>query len=289
MSRMIKAVELFASGVWNGRPFTTTDIDGIVNSFIALSLEGKVPLKLSHDGPDPREEPESRLALGWVRKVWRDGDRLLGDLDVPDKVATAIEEGYLKFVSVELLKNVRADTRVLPWVLDAVALLGADQPAVGVLKDLRASLFAAAATRLTYEARQIFHRSTGDSRNVSKESIKAVFNMAVKAGTCLPREQVMFEKRYGDTATVEDAVSWIESAQKPSRQNFGRPNSAAPNPDTQRMTSGDPGEDLVLAAREVMEEREVQGRPIDFDGAVRIAMQRNPMVAQSYKMRILGE
>jgi hypothetical protein len=130
-------VEIFAAGTWNGLPFTESDIDGMVSSFDALNLAGRVPLKLGHDGPDVRDDPTTQFAMGWVQKVWREGSKLMATLDVPDKVRELFKQGYLRFVSVELLKDVRASTRNIPWVLDAVALLGADQPAVGILKDLK--------------------------------------------------------------------------------------------------------------------------------------------------------
>jgi hypothetical protein len=77
--------------------------------------------------------------LGWVSRVYREGSKLLADfIDMPKVVYDAIKKGLYKFVSVELLRNVQVDTRVVPLILDAVALLGADPPAVGILKDLQA-------------------------------------------------------------------------------------------------------------------------------------------------------
>lgn len=143
-SRMTKAefaringAEIFAEGSWNGLNFSERDLDGIVDSFNALGLAGRVPLKLGHSGPDARDNPESQYAMGWVQKVYRKGKTLFADLEVPDRVNSLIKEGMLKFVSVELLQDVKASTRKIPWVLDAVALLGSDQPAVGTLKDLQ--------------------------------------------------------------------------------------------------------------------------------------------------------
>lgn len=131
-------VEIFAAGTWNAKTFTETDLDGIVHSFHALGLSGRIPLKLGHKGPDARDDPESQYALGWVMGVRREDARILADLEVPADVYQRVKEGRLKFVSVELLRDVKASTRVVPWVLDAVALLGTDQPAVGTLKDLQA-------------------------------------------------------------------------------------------------------------------------------------------------------
>lgn len=143
--------EIFAAGEWNGIAFSEADLDAMVTSFEALGLAGRVPLKFGHDSPKPDGQP----ALGWVSRVWREGSKLLADFSsVPDRVLGLIRDKAYKFVSVELLKNVRAGTRNIPWVLDAVALLGADQPAVGILKELTMS----ARAGLRFDARVAFTR-----------------------------------------------------------------------------------------------------------------------------------
>ncbi|CAB4170094.1 hypothetical protein UFOVP1082_59 [uncultured Caudovirales phage] len=134
--KKISGAEIFAAGDWNGLSFSTKDIDGIISSFNAMGLSGRIPLKFGHDGADARD---GAPALGWVDKLYREGNKLMADISsLPDTVYEAIKQGMYKFVSVELLKDVPANTRNIPWVLDAVALLGADQPAVGILKDLQA-------------------------------------------------------------------------------------------------------------------------------------------------------
>jgi hypothetical protein len=155
----IDSAEIFAEGTWNGLKFSQDDLDSIVKAFDVLSLAGRVPLKLGHTGPDTRDDPTSQLAMGWVDRIWRDGKKLMATLDVPEKVHSLIQQGFLKFVSVELLRDVKASTRVIPWVLDAVALLGSDQPAVGVLKDLQALTMARTAPSLEYGGRATFARA----------------------------------------------------------------------------------------------------------------------------------
>jgi len=152
----LKGQEIFAIGEWNSIEFSEADVDSIIKSFDLLELAGHIPLKLGHEGPDARDDPETQFALGWVTKLYREGKKLLADFTVPEKVAAWIRDGMLRFVSVELLKDVKADTREIPWVLDAVALLGADQPAVGILKSL--SLTMARSTALQCRERVAFSR-----------------------------------------------------------------------------------------------------------------------------------
>lgn len=132
----ITGAEIFDVGSWNGYRFSDDDLDEIVSSFDFLKLAGRVPLKLGHN--DEQEVTDGQPALGWVERVYRSGSKLLADFaDVPKVVYDAIRRGNYKFISIELLGNVQAGTRLIPWVLDAVALLGADLPAVGTLKDLQ--------------------------------------------------------------------------------------------------------------------------------------------------------
>lgn len=150
-------------GEANGIRFTGADLDGIVAAFDALGLSGRVPLKLGHNDEQPLTDGQP--ALGWVSRIYREGDKLLADfVDVPTSVYELIQTGAYKFVSVELLKNVQAGTRVIPWVLDAVALLGADQPAFGNLRDLQ-SLTLKRKPVFQARARVAFRR---DSLNISR-------------------------------------------------------------------------------------------------------------------------
>lgn len=141
--KILTGVEVFSEGVWNGNTFDAADLDAICTSFDALGLSGRVPLRLGHpkrDSDGALIDAQDQLALGWVTRVYHEGKKLLCDWEIPDRVAALIDDGHLRHVSVELLKDVQAGTRVLPWVLDAVALLGSDQPAVGILRDLKKSL-----------------------------------------------------------------------------------------------------------------------------------------------------
>lgn len=167
-----KGIEIFSTGMWNKGTFTTADLDAMVESFDALDLSGRTPLKLGHEGPDGRlvvgarnkdgslKDPMSQLSMGWVNKIYRKGSKLYADIEVSDKVAKLIDDKHLKFVSVELLDEVRASRRVFPWVLDAVALLGTDNPAVGILSDIQ-TLAMTARTPLEHSRHLMFARDDG--------------------------------------------------------------------------------------------------------------------------------
>lgn len=110
--------------------------------------------------------------------MYREGRKLLADFtDMPTSIYEMVKAGLYKYISIELAKNVKADTREIPWVLDAVALLGADQPAVGTLKDLQ-SLTMARKPVLQARARVAFTRgkffSTGAHKGMDKAEVEAL-------------------------------------------------------------------------------------------------------------------
>jgi hypothetical protein len=133
----INAAEIFAVGTWNGIDISDADLAAIEHSFNHANLAGRVPLAFGHDGPDARD---GAPAIGWVKRVWREGKKLLADfMDVPREVYDLVKAGAYKFVSVELLRNAEFNGAVYTHLLDRVALLGKDRPAVTVLEPLKAS------------------------------------------------------------------------------------------------------------------------------------------------------
>lgn len=169
----LEGAEIFATGTWNGKTFVDQDLDDIVRSFEFFDLSGKVPLKLGHNDEQPLTDGQP--ALGWVDRVWRDGGKLKADFrDVPAVVYDAIRNGRYKNVSVELLLDVAAGTQTIPIVLDAVALLGADLPAVGSLMDLQALTMSRlqGAERLVFTQAKMFNPQTGGQKAMAEDDSK---------------------------------------------------------------------------------------------------------------------
>lgn len=177
------------AGTWDamtGRvTFSEDDLDEIVKSFSLLDLAGRVPLKFGHNDDQPLTDGQP--ALGWIGHIYRAGRKLLGDFtDLPKVVYDLIKAGRYKYVSVELLGDVKASNRVIRWVLDAVALLGADQPAIGSLKDLQ-SLTMARGSGLQSDVRVALmrdHSATGVKANMPdepKDDVKALLARLEKA------------------------------------------------------------------------------------------------------------
>lgn len=195
-------------GTANGIQFTLRDLEGICTAFDALGLAGRCPIKFGHN--ESQDITDGQPALGWIGRVYVENDRLKADFtDMPTAVYELIQTGAYKFLSVELLKNVTAGTRVLPWVLDAVALLGADQPAFGNLKDLQ-SLTLKRKPVLQARARVAFKRAaTKFSTGAHKGMEKAEVDAAIAAALAEQAKQLtaQFSKQLGDEVTkVTDAA-----------------------------------------------------------------------------------
>ena len=163
MTHKVKGREIFATGTHNGMDFTEQDLDDIMTNFAALLPDYRVPLKFGHDA-DHDGEP----AIGWVERVYREGSKLLADFsDVPTIVFEAIKKKLYRTISIELLFNVDDDGRKFNLILDAVALLGADRPAVGTLADLDKLL--ASRTKLSGGRRVSFETTAGKTVKISQE------------------------------------------------------------------------------------------------------------------------
>lgn len=128
--KSIQGVEIFRSGTWNGDRYTDADLDEMVGNFHKVGFE--VPLKLGH------KEVSGGEAFGWVAALRRAGDRLVADFrDVPAAIFAKIKARAFDPVSAEIFWDLVRNGQKFKRVLKAVALLGAETPAVSGLKPLR--------------------------------------------------------------------------------------------------------------------------------------------------------
>lgn len=144
----LEGVEIFATGVHHGSESMNVsgdDLDAMVASFDALgTMDGYKPvLKLGHEDVQKYFGQEKGAPnLGIVEKIWREGNKILANFaNVPDAVVELIKMGRYNTVSIEMFPKAEVEGKTFSNVLAAVALLGAELPAVKGLKDLAASLF----------------------------------------------------------------------------------------------------------------------------------------------------
>ncbi len=135
-------VEIFAVGKWNGISITEKVIDNMILNFSALSSIHTPPLKFGHNEKQPIQAQDGQMALGWIKNIWKAvGKEGVPTLfakftDVPNIVYEIVKSKRYKEVSIELLYDVIHNGVKYNYVLDAVALLGADKPAVNILADM---------------------------------------------------------------------------------------------------------------------------------------------------------
>ena len=145
--KSITGVRIFATGKHvdsMGRPIESTDEDlaNMVKAFRA-GVPGVVPIKLGHT-PDPfnkkiaealevpvevvtGDHGDGQIALGRVSAMNQVDDFIVSAFDrIPEPIANLIESGLIKNVSVEI-ENQIGD---FGPVITAVALLGAEEPAI---------------------------------------------------------------------------------------------------------------------------------------------------------------
>jgi hypothetical protein len=142
-AQRLQGVEIFATGIWNGDPYTEQDLDTMVSAFHSNVGPRPPALKLGHD--DNQKwfgQKDGAPALGWVERLYRKGEKLLADFgNVPDAVISMIKNKNYRTKSAEIYWNLKdREGRLWPRALKDVALQGADIPAVNSLEDLQAFL-----------------------------------------------------------------------------------------------------------------------------------------------------
>lgn len=133
----VQGVEIFSTGLWNGKQITNETLDLIADAFAQTKSVIKPHLKLGHDEDQKLLQSDGLPAAGWVENVRKVGSKLVADfVDIPKKVYQLIKNNAYRKVSCEIYNNIEIDGRQYPKLLGAVALLGADMPGVLNLNDI---------------------------------------------------------------------------------------------------------------------------------------------------------
>jgi len=161
MARGLKNLQILRVGAWRGSAgetrFELDDLEALVSSYGALgSKTGFRPhLKLGHtDAQKFFGQRNGFPSLGEVTNVWRDGEVVYADItNVPEALLDLIEKRRYTQLSIEIYPSYEYEGVKYRNVLAAVALLGAELPAVKGLNDLAQALFK--------EEAQIFNDAQG--------------------------------------------------------------------------------------------------------------------------------
>jgi hypothetical protein len=132
--------EIFAAGEWAGSggpsKWSESDLDQMVEAFEAVGKETKPYLKLGHSNDQKLLQEDGYPSAGWITSLRRVKDKLVATVEgIPSKIYDLISSRAYGRVSSEIYRNAEVGGKKYPTMLKAVALLGADTPAVGTLKD----------------------------------------------------------------------------------------------------------------------------------------------------------
>jgi len=136
---VLRNVEVFKVGTWNGDHYTSSDLKQIESNFKELSHKVKPPLKIGHSEDQKFLKEEGLPAAGWVSRLKQVGDTLFATItNVPKKIAELIKDKAYRRVSSEIYPEYSSGGKTFKNVFRAVALLGGDIPAIDSLEDVKA-------------------------------------------------------------------------------------------------------------------------------------------------------
>lgn len=182
MSRNLEGVEIMRTGTFRpggaaaGRKVKVTRsmLQDMVDNFETLSpVGGFTPvLKLGHaDAQRFLGQADGAPNLGIVEKVFKKGEKLLANFSgVPDAVIDLIAKRRFNTVSVEVIPEFEHEGKTFANVLTAVAILGAQLPAVKGLKELSEMLFADEVEAPNFEGDAVEFENTPATRRLKAES-----------------------------------------------------------------------------------------------------------------------
>jgi len=127
-----QGMEIFAVGNWHGDKYTEKDLDDMITNFDKAGW--RIPLKIGHDS---KQKLAGRPAVGWIDRIYKVGEKLVADVSgIPKLVKDAINKRAFNAVSSEIVWDWKVNDTLYNKLLIGVALLGAEIPAINLLKDL---------------------------------------------------------------------------------------------------------------------------------------------------------
>lgn len=133
----IKERVIFSAGVHNGDMYTEDDLAEMERAFLECKGKLRPPLKLGHSEDQSIWEKDGLPAIGWIDNVKKVGSDLVADfIKVPKVIYELLKAGAYRTVSAEIYWNAVIDGKKYPYALKALALLGADIPAVKTVSDI---------------------------------------------------------------------------------------------------------------------------------------------------------
>ena len=198
----IRGIEIFAVGTHNGDPYTEKDLDDMVTAFSELDF--RPAIKVGHTKDQP-----GAPSYGWITGLKRVGEKLYADFEsMHDSVVEAIRSKAYDRVSSEVYFNLKRGAKTFRRALKAVALLGAEVPAVAGLTPLHKMEFAESGFEGVHACEQ--------QLEVPVEALVAAFSERVSGLIQLfnEKEQTEMKEIKDLQAKVAELVAQIEALKK---------------------------------------------------------------------------
>ncbi len=292
----ITGVELMAADTpANGVTFSEADLQGIAAAHRLTGSDGRVPLRLGHSDDSPLKD--GAPALGWCRDLHVANGKLLGTFtDLPKFLFDLIKLGNYKFLSVELARNATAGTRVIPWMLTAVAVLGSTAPAFGSLRDLQSLATMSQVPRLPCEAHVTFAlaRTVDPTEELRRQNDAlqaqlraAAFESATQLAIVTHRVTPADVARFTGLVAPEGrtVAAWMLYSKGITPPKLGPSQRAADSvggdSGTQHADAG-PDDTMVRLTREYIDEMDKRGKVVTYEEAARVVMHRDPEATRAW-------
>ena len=226
MAKEISNVEIMRTGTFTpggaaaGRKVTITesDLEEMVTSFNELvPVGGFTPvLKLGHtEAQKFIGQGSGAPNLGIIAKIWREGAKVLANfINVPDAVVDLIRQKRFNNVSVEIVPSLEFDGKTFANVLTAVALLGAELPAVKGLKELSAAVFTqATVTPLEADNTVSYEWETEQMDKLTQEQHEALMEAAVSKAVAVAKAEFAAEteKLTAERDEAREAIKTVKT------------------------------------------------------------------------------
>ena len=200
-------VEIFRTGKWNGDVYDRRDLQDIVDAFDKVGFVP--PVKLGH------KESSGGMAHGWIKAIRLAGDRLVADfMNVPKKVFDAIKSRGFDTVSSEIYWDLERNGRKFRRALKAVALLGAEIPAVADLAPLRSVVNSVADAEFDHVATYSIQVKEFDDMKTIEELTAQVADLTTKLTAAEARATAAETAKASGEADADKKFSEADKARK---------------------------------------------------------------------------
>ena len=210
VTREVGPVQIFKAGTWNGDEYTVSDIDAMILAYTELKGFVDPPVQIGHTSDAfnimlaekmgvPKElitgdHGKGAMALGWISKMWREGDVLVATLsDIPEPLGLLIEAKSYKPVSVTVMWDYKFMGKTYPKVINSVSLLGFERQAVGEIQGLEtAGVFTEIEDSKVVTFDEEFNLTEGDvhrDSDVTEDDLEATFTALSNAAEAAIRNK----------------------------------------------------------------------------------------------------